>query len=64
MKKTRAIYIGDVKHNQCPIFELNVETGWYEMVNDTSFRYEKECVNENEGFLLFEVDGDDVTLTK
>jgi hypothetical protein len=62
LKKIRAIYIGDVKHNQCSVFELNKETGYFEMLNDTSFRYEKECVCENPAFLVFEVESDDVKL--
>jgi hypothetical protein len=28
MKKIRAIYIGDVRFEQCPVFELNVETNY------------------------------------
>ena len=69
MKKIRAIYIGDVKHNQCPVFELNNESGWFEMLEDTSFSYEKECVEEDPTFLIFEVQGEEVipltkTLTK
>jgi len=69
LKKIRAIYIGDVKHNQCPVFELNNESGWFEMLEDTSFSYEKECVEEDPTFLIFEVQGEEVipltkTLTK
>lgn len=62
MKKVRAVYTGDVKHNQCPVFELNKETGWFEMLNDPSFRYEKECVYEDSTFLVFEVENDDIEL--
>lgn|GEM_PF-2336701 len=58
MKKIRAIYIGDVKHNQCPVFELNKETGLFEMLEDNSFKYEKVCVKEDTDFLLFEVEND------
>lgn len=54
MKKIRAIYIGDIiHHNQCPVFELNKETDWFEMIEDSSFKYEKDCVNLDSGFLVF-----------
>ena len=60
--KIRAIYIGDIKHNRCPVFELNNESGWFEMVEDSSFKYEKNCVNEDSDFLVFKVEGEDVKL--
>jgi len=60
MKKIRAIYIGDVKHNQCPVFELK-ENGWFEMLGDNELRYEKEvCFDEDSDFLIFEVEKDNV----
>lgn len=62
MNKIRAIYIGDVKHNQCPVFELNIETGWFEMLEDTSFKYEKECVYDDQSFFIFEVENENVNL--
>lgn len=62
MKKVRAIYTGDIKHNQCPVFELSRETGWFEMLEDKSFRYEKECVYEDPTFLVFEVENYDVKM--
>ncbi|WP_443662422.1 hypothetical protein [Clostridium sp.] len=62
MKKIRAIYIGDVKHNQCPVFELNIETGWFEVLEDNSFSYEKECVYDDKSFLVFDVENEDVNL--
>ena len=34
MKKTRAIFIGDVRFDQCPVFELNSETNYFEMIID------------------------------
>jgi hypothetical protein len=61
IKKIRAIYIGDVKHNQCPVFELK-ENGWFEMLEDIEFRYEKEEVESDSDFLIFEVENDDVIL--
>lgn len=51
----RAIYIGDVRFNECSVFELNVNTNYYEMLNDKEYRYEKEAVEEDEDWLIFEV---------
>lgn len=58
MKKIRAIYIGDVRFNECPVFELNDETGWFIMLKDNEIRYEKDCVYEDDDFLVFSVDND------
>ncbi|MBU3093751.1 hypothetical protein KPL35_17030 [Clostridium sp. CF011] len=62
MKKIRAIYIGDAKHNQCPVFELNIDTGWFEMLEDKSFTYEKECIYDDADFFIFDVENDSVNL--
>lgn len=62
MKKFRAIYIGDVRYNQCPVFELNYKTNCFEMINDKEIRYEKECVEEDDDFLIFEVINDRASL--
>ena len=64
MKTIRAIYIGDVRFEQCPVFELNVETNYFEMLIDKEFRYEKECVEEDSDFLIFKVENDIATLIK
>ena len=60
MKKIRAIFIGDVRYNECPVFELNEETGWFEMLTDKEFKYERECVYDNKDFLIFTVENDEV----
>lgn len=62
MKKIRAIYIGDVRFEQCPVFELNKETNYFEMLIDKEFKYEKECVEEDNDFLVFEVENDEARL--
>ncbi|MGF7058468.1 hypothetical protein [Brassicibacter mesophilus] len=64
MKKIRAIYIGDVRFDQCPVFELNVETNYFEMLTDKEFRYERECVEEDSDFLIFKVENDTAALIK
>lgn len=64
MKKTRAMYIGDIRFEQCPVFELNEETNYFEMLVDKELRYEKEVVENDDEFLLFEVENDIVTYIK
>ncbi|AXI00952.1 hypothetical protein DV702_15280 [Sporosarcina sp. PTS2304] len=58
MKKTRAIFIGDVRYDQCPVFELNNETDYFEMIIDKEVRYEKVVVEEDDDFLIFEIEED------
>ena len=58
----RAIYIGDVRFDQCPVFELNTDTNYFEMIIDKEIRYEKEVVEEDEDFLIFLVEDDHATL--
>lgn len=60
----RAIYIGDVRFDQCPVFELNTETNYFEMLLDKEFRYEKEVVEQDEEFLVFTVHNDRATFVK
>jgi len=62
MKKVRAIFIGDVRFDQCPVFELNSETNYFEMIIDKEFRYLKEVVEEDDDFLVFEIENDIATL--
>ncbi len=62
MKKIRAIFIGDVRFDQCPVFELNNETNYFEMLIDKEMRYEKEVVEEDDDFLIFEIVKDIATL--
>lgn len=64
MKKIRAVFIGDVRFDQCPVFELNAETDYFEMVIDKEIRYEKVVVEEDEDFLVFEIEHDIATLSK
>ena len=64
MKKIRAIYIGDVRFNQCPVFELNTDTNYFEMLIDKEFRYEEEVVEEDDEFLVFVVEYDIATFIK
>ena len=62
MKKIRAIFIGDVRYDQCPVFELNNETNYFEMLIDKGSKYEKEVVEEDNDFLIFEIEKDIATL--
>lgn len=56
MKKIRAIYIGDVKYDNCPIFELNNETKEFEMLENKSFKYDSNIIEDDDYWLFFEVD--------
>lgn len=38
--KVRAIFIGDVRFDQCPAFELNTEMNYFEMIIDKEIKYE------------------------
>lgn len=60
--KVRAIYIGDVRFDQCPVFELNTETNYFEMIIDKEIKYEKVVVEEDEEFLIFEIENDVATM--
>ena len=62
MKKIRAIFIADVRFDQCPVFELNPDTNYFEMLTDKEFRYAKELVEEDDDFLVFVVENDIATL--
>lgn len=53
--KIRAIYIGDVRFNSCPVFELNTETNQFVMLSDNDFRYDDLAVYDDKDFLIFEV---------
>ncbi|MEK5068714.1 hypothetical protein [Sporosarcina sp. FSL K6-1508] len=64
MEKIRAIFIGDVRFDQCPVFELNTETNYFEMLIDKEMRYEKECVEEDDDFLIIKVKNDIATLVE
>ena len=61
-EKIRAIFIGDVRFDQCPVFELNTDTNYFEMLIDKEFRYAKELVEEDDDFLVFVVENDIATL--
>jgi hypothetical protein len=56
MIKQRAIFIGDVRFDKCPVFELNEKTGYYEMLKEPDFRYTKDIMLDDGDWLFFEVD--------
>ncbi|PIC58962.1 hypothetical protein CSV80_00090 [Sporosarcina sp. P12(2017)] len=60
--KIRAIFIGDVRFDQCSVFELNNEMNYFEMIIDKEIKYEKVVVEEDEEFLIFEVENDSATM--
>ncbi|MGE5329839.1 MAG: hypothetical protein ACM3UU_12095 [Ignavibacteriales bacterium] len=64
MKKVRAIFIGDVRFDECPVFELNEQNGYFEMLKDKDFRYEKQYVIEDKDFITFVIENDVARVTK
>lgn len=64
MKKLRAMYTGDVRFNECPVFELNEDNGYFEMISDHEFRYEKSTVFEDNDFIIFSIEDDTVRIIK
>lgn len=54
MTKVRAIYKGDIKYDNCPVFELK-DNGYFEMIIDNDFRYEKSIVESDDDWLIFNV---------
>ena len=64
MKIRRAIFIGDVRFDQCPVFELNIDTDYFEMIIDKEIQYEKVVVEEDDDFLIFEIENDCAALMK
>lgn len=56
MISIRAIYIGDVRFDQCSVFELDTETDRFEMITDKIVSYEKEVVYKDDDFIVFEYD--------
>ena len=53
--KIRAIYIGDVRFDNCPVFELNTETNQFVMLSDNDFKYDDLAVYDDKDFLVFEI---------
>ncbi len=61
MKKNtriRALYIGDVRFNSCPVFELNLKTMNFEMLSDPTFAYSIDIILYDSDFILFTVEWD------
>ncbi|MDK2600793.1 hypothetical protein QO179_25175 [Bacillus stercoris] len=54
----RAIFIGDVRDNQCNVFEYNQETKHFEMINDPDFSYPFDAVMLDPEFIIFAVEGE------
>lgn len=52
----------DARYDQFPVFELNNETNYFEMLIDKEMKYEKEVVEEDDDFLIFEIEKDIATL--
>lgn len=55
-KEIRAIYIGDIGFDTCPVFRLNTKTNKFEMLIDIDFQYDAVLVYEDKDFLIFELE--------
>ncbi len=62
--KVRAIFKGDIRFDECAIFELNEKTNRFVMIKDKEFEYEKDIVLNDPNFLVFNVVDDEVSLVK
>jgi hypothetical protein len=54
----RAIFVGDVRFNECNVFEYNSESKQFHMINDTEINYSFEAVMSDSDFIKFVTDGD------
>lgn len=59
-KRIRAIFKYDIRFDTCPIFELDEKKGIFHMITDEEFKYDKDVVLNDDDFIVFEVDGDEV----
>lgn len=55
MYTIRALYIGDVRYSESPVFEFNKEEGVFEMLGDKEFRYPVEDILEDDDWMVFEI---------
>lgn len=60
--KQRAIYVGDVRYDECPVFELDNDTNQFIMIGDSEMRYDSEVVYSDDDFQVFSVKDDTVRL--
>lgn len=57
---TRAIYIGDIRFDDCPVFELDEEDGYFKILGDPEFRYPKETVEADKNFIRFSLNENEI----
>lgn len=56
----RAIYTGDMLSNFCPVFEFNVDTKKFHMIEDKEVAYSFETVMDDIEWIVCLTDGDSV----
>ncbi|MEK4029289.1 MULTISPECIES: hypothetical protein [Bacillaceae] len=54
----RAIYTGDVRYNECNVFEYDNETKMFHMINDKEISYHFDVVMNDKDFIVFVTDGE------
>jgi len=57
MRKIRAIYIWDIRDNQCEVFELDASDKKFKMIIDGDFSYPLECILEDSNWIVFGING-------
>lgn len=60
--KIRAIRIENLKDKICPVFELNEKTKEFVMLGDMAIKYSLEIVEEDDDFLVCQVEHDVVNI--
>ena len=59
---TRAIYIGDIRFDDCPVFELDEEDGYFKILGDPEFQYPKEVVEADKNFIRFSLNENEIRI--
>lgn len=56
MYKIRAIYVGDVKHSKCYVFEFNEKKERFEMIANRELSYSIKDIVMNDDWKIFKVE--------
>lgn len=60
--KIRAIRLENLKEKTCPVFELNTKTMEFVMLSDEAIRYSLDTVEEDDDFLVCQMEHDQVEM--
>ena len=59
MVKKRAVYIGETRYKQCPVFELDKIDKKFKMIDDIDFVYDVEAILCDSDWLVFRIEYDE-----